>query len=194
MINITSYPPAVVPILIFCARIVDVSCGTLKIILVGRGKRKVASILAFFEVLIWLLAISQIVQNLTSVPNYLAYAGGFATGTYVGMTIERKLSMGTLLVRLILTQDAADMMMYLIANDFRVTRVEGHGALGPVEMLYTVVPRARLGEVVGVIRARHPDAFYTIEDLRHVSDKTLISAPTFPKSILDPLNWIGKAK
>ena len=88
----------IMPILIFMARICDVSIGTLRIIFVSKGKRNIAPVLGFFEVLIWITAISKIMENLDNYINFVAYAAGFATGNYVGMIIEEKLAMGILMI------------------------------------------------------------------------------------------------
>ncbi|MFW5800316.1 MAG: DUF5698 domain-containing protein, partial [Spirochaetota bacterium] len=76
--NYISY--IVVPVLIFMARVLDVSIGTVRIMLISRGYRIIAPILGFFEILIWLTAITNIVGNLENVISYIFYAGGFATG------------------------------------------------------------------------------------------------------------------
>ena len=86
-------------VLIFLARICDVSIGTMRIIFVSKGKRNIAPILGFFEVLIWITAISKIMENLDNYVNFIAYAAGFATGNFVGMIIEEKLAMGILMIR-----------------------------------------------------------------------------------------------
>src|SRR5690606_10619587 len=90
-----------IPILIFFAGEGVVYLNNLLVMFVLNGKKNVAPILGFFEALIWLLAIGQIIQNIDNPISYLAYAGGFAAGTYVGMTIEEKLALGRVLVRVI---------------------------------------------------------------------------------------------
>ena len=89
-----------IPILIFVARIFDVSISTLRIILVNKGHSLLAPLLGFFEALIWVIVISQVMQNLDSPFNYFAYAAGFAAGTYVGIFMDKKLAMGTSLIKL----------------------------------------------------------------------------------------------
>ncbi|GAE87820.1 hypothetical protein JCM21531_1220 [Acetivibrio straminisolvens JCM 21531] len=81
--------------LIFFSRIIDVTIGTIRIIFVSRGKKYLAPVLGFFEVLVWIVAISQVMQNLNNFACYFAYAAGFATGTFVGIIIEEKLAIGT---------------------------------------------------------------------------------------------------
>lgn len=160
------YTWVVLPILIFCARVTDVTLGTLRIIFISRGRRYVVPILGFFEVLIWIVAIGQIVQNLHSITSYLAYAAGFATGNYVGMVIENKLAIGTLIVRVILPTDAEQLCAQLSAAGFGVTRVDAEGATGQVALLYTVVKRKDYRDVLDIIKRIHPKAFVTVEEVR----------------------------
>ena len=91
----------ILPILIFLARIVDVTFGTIRIIFVSRGMKWLAPIFGFFEIMIWLFAIGQVFSNLTNITYYVAYAGGFACGNFVGIWIEEKMAIGTLIVRII---------------------------------------------------------------------------------------------
>ena len=104
------YSWLVLPLLIFLARVCDVSLGTIRIIFVSRGVQYLAPIVGFFEVLIWLLAISQILQNLTNIYYYLFYAGGFATGNFVGMYIDNKLSIGMVHLRIITRKNATSLL------------------------------------------------------------------------------------
>lgn len=194
-LNLLNLPPMLTPFLIFGARICDVSIGTVRIILIGRGHRLISSVLGFFEVLIWLMAISQIVANLTDIPNYIGYCAGYATGTFVGMTIERRLSLGNLLIRVIVPHAAADLIVYLIAHNYRVTHVDGDGALGPVKVIFTIVRRNELKDVLGIIKRFDPEAFYTVEDVRMVSDQAPTRGTNFSfTNLLIPGIWSRKSK
>src|SRR3989338_8300095 len=84
----------VIPLLIFLARVCDVSVGTVRLILLYRGRRVLAPLLGFFEVLIWLLAVRQIMFNLTNPVVFISFAAGFAAGNYVGIILEEKLAVG----------------------------------------------------------------------------------------------------
>lgn len=160
------YAWVILPILIFFARVTDVTLGTLRIIFISRGKRHLAPVLGFFEVLIWIVAIGQIVQNLHSVTSYLAYAAGFATGNFVGMVVEDKLAIGTLIVRVILPTDAGQLCAQLSAAGYGVTSVDAEGATGQVALLYTVVKRKDYPAVLDIIHRIHPKAFVTVEEVR----------------------------
>jgi uncharacterized protein YebE (UPF0316 family) len=194
-LNLSNLHPVLIPILIFFARICDVSIGTIRIILVGRGHRFASSLLGFFEVFIWLLAISQIVTNLGSLVNLVAYCAGFAAGTYVGMTIERRISLGTMIVRVIVPHESAHLIMYLIANNYKVTHMDAEGALGQVKIIFTIVRRSELKHVLGIIQRFDPEAFYTVEDLRMVSESGLPRAAAGTRfDLFQPSLWFRKSK
>lgn len=159
----------VLPLLIFCARVCDVTLGTLRIIFVSRGKRSLAPVLGFFEVSIWLMAISQIMQNLSNVACLLGYAGGFAMGNFVGILIEDKLAIGTVLIRIILVKDETGMKQRLHDAGFGVTSVDAHGMSGSVELIYSLVKRRDLPKAVEIIERCQSNAFYSIEDAKSVN-------------------------
>ena len=159
----------VTPILIFCARVCDVTIGTIRIIFVSRGFKYAAPVLGFFEVLIWLIAIGQIMQHLTNLYNYIFYAAGFAVGTYVGMLLENKISLGSTLFRIVIKEDPTPLIESLKQAGFGVTHVPGEGLYGPVEIIHTVVRRRQLDSVLALIYRNAPNAFYSIEDVRHAS-------------------------
>lgn len=159
----------VLPAMIFLARICDVTIGTIRIIFVSRGQKKLASFCGFFEVLIWLVAIGQIMQHLDNVWCYLAYAGGFAMGNFIGITIEGKMAMGILVVRVFTQADGSRLITRLKEAGYGVTCLDGHGTTGPVQVIYTVIQRSSLEVVDRIIRDYNPKTFYSIEDVRFVS-------------------------
>jgi uncharacterized protein YebE (UPF0316 family) len=147
-----------------------VSIGTLRIIFVSKGKRNIAPILGFFEVLIWITAISKIMQNLDNYVNYVAYAAGFATGNLVGMIIEEKLAIGIQMIRIFINENGMEFVKILNSNGFGATTVEAHGAKEKVHLINTIVHRNEVEKVLEVINAFNPRAFYTIEDVRAVNE------------------------
>jgi len=157
-------------VLIFLARICDVSIGTMRIIFVSKGKKYIAPILGFFEVLIWITAISKIMQNLDNYVNYIAYAAGFATGNFVGMLIEEKLAMGIQMIRVFTYQKGFELLQILNSSGFGATAVEGYGIQEKVQLIYTIVKRNDLVRVMDIINQFNPKAFYTIEDVKTVNE------------------------
>jgi len=156
----------IMPLLVFFARILDVSLGTMRIIFTSRGKRRLAPLLGFVEVFIWVVVISQIVQNLSNIAGYFAYAAGFAAGNYVGIFIEEKLALGTLIIRAILSEASVELTESLRTAGFGVTSFLAEGATGPVTVVHTVFRRKELNDVVNIIRQVNPKTFYTVEEVR----------------------------
>ncbi|MCS6906852.1 MAG: DUF5698 domain-containing protein, partial [Anaerolineales bacterium] len=141
----------ILPLLIFVARISDVSLMTLRIVFSAQGRRSLAPVVGFFEVLIWILAIGQIMRNLTNPLTYLAYAAGFAAGNYIGLFIEQKLAIGTVAVRIFLKQDSDRLMELLKEKGFGVTKLPAMGTQGSIDILYTLIPRRHLRQVEELI-------------------------------------------
>jgi uncharacterized protein YebE (UPF0316 family) len=160
----------VLPGIIFLARLIDVALGTLRIIFVSRSMRKLAPLVGFFESLIWLFAISQIVLNLSNVMSYFAFAAGFATGNFVGIYLENKLSIGLLSVRVVTTEDGSDLINYLREHNFGVTSVSATGVSGRVRLIISVIKRKDLDEYIGIVKQFNPKAFISIEDVRSVKE------------------------
>jgi uncharacterized protein YebE (UPF0316 family) len=172
------------PAMIFAARVIDVTLGTLRIIFISQGRRVLAPIMGFFEVLVWLLAISQIFNNLTNPLCYAAYAAGFAGGSLLGITIENKLALGTQIVRIITRSGADDLIARLKDRGYGLTTFAGEGTTGPVRMIFTIIKRKDLPELVGIIRAVDPKAFYTVEDVRMAREGVYPLGPPHKRSRL----------
>lgn len=157
------------PVAIFFARICDVSLGTLRISFVSKGMRLRAAALGFLEVLIWIMVVAQLLQHLNNWVNFIAYAGGFSAGTYLGMFIENKLKVGTLIVRIITAEKVEELVVRLRDAGFMHTRIAAAGGMGPVEIVFTIVKRKRWPEVKNIIESFDADAFYSVEDVKFAS-------------------------
>jgi uncharacterized protein YebE (UPF0316 family) len=160
----------IVPVLIFFARVCDVTMGTIRIIFVSRGHKFLAPLVGFFEILIWLIAIGKIFQNLNNITCYVAYAGGFAAGNLVGIWLEEKLAMGTLIMRVITRKEGVELIKSLRSAGYGATRIAAEGSSGTVSVIYSVIKRSDLNDVVGIVKKFNPKAFYSIEDVRFVSE------------------------
>ncbi|MDZ7635965.1 MAG: DUF2179 domain-containing protein [Bacteroidales bacterium] len=157
------------PLFIFVARIIDVSLGTLRIIFTTKGMKRVAPLVGFFEVLIWLMAISRIMQDLDNWGCYIAYAAGFATGNFVGMFLEEKLAIGHEMIRVITRKDAKKLIEDLRAKGYGVTSVRAEGIEGEVAVIYIIARRSMIKEVLDQINLFNPRALYTVESIKYVN-------------------------
>jgi uncharacterized protein YebE (UPF0316 family) len=156
------------PLLIFIGRVADVTLGTLRIIFISQGKRSLAPLVGFFEVLIWLLAAGQIFSNLTNVIYYFAYAGGFAMGNYVGLVIENKISLGLLSLNLIVRENPENLINELNKNGYGITSLSAEGTKGIVKLIVVVIKRKNLPNVLKIVRTNNPKAFISIEHVQSV--------------------------
>lgn len=163
----------ILPLLIFIARIGDVSIATIRIIFVMGGKKTIAPILGFFESMIWLLAIGQIFNNIDNAWSYLAYASGFATGTFVGMYIEEKLAIGRVVLRLITREPVHGLIGFLHDSNYRYSIIDAQGKTGKVNVVFLVVKRESLEHLTEGINQYHPKAFYTIEGVKQVNESEI---------------------
>ncbi len=155
------------PVIIFAMRVVDVSMGAVRLILMVRGWRKVAAAVSFFEVFIWIVAVGNAMQHLTSPYHLVGYAGGFATGTYVGVSVERALALGQVVVRAILPNgDGGRVAGALRDAGYAVTEIDGRGREGPVDILNVVVTRRNAADVAEVVETTAPRSFLTVEEVR----------------------------
>ena len=164
----------IIPLMIACARILDVSIGTVRIILLARGD-KLSILLGFVESLVWIVVISGVMQNLGNPASYVGWAAGFAAGTFVGLQLESRLAIGTLLVRIITPNDSSALHDTLSAAGFGVTSVQ---------LIYTIIPRKHLQSVLDTIRAVEPTAFVSVDAVQS-ADMGIFPAPmtsrlTFP--------------
>jgi len=159
-----------IPIFIFLARVLDVTLGTIRIIFVSKGFKYLAPIAGFFEVIVWLLAITQIVQNLTNFLNYIAYGAGFAAGTFMGIYIENRIAMGNLSVSILTSKDPRDLIEKLETSGYKTTSIHAMGKKSSVEMIFTVVKRKKLRGVMNIIKNFDPNAFYSIEDVKYLHE------------------------
>lgn len=169
IVNSPYFDFLILPLLIFFMRICDVTLDTMRIIFMTKGYRNIAPIIGFFEILIWIVAITRIMQNLSNWATYVAYAAGFATGNYVGMWLDEKLAIGHELIRVITRVDSGELAKTLRSEGFGVTSVNAHGMQGEVGILYVIVNRKNQKMAVDIIQKHSPNAFFTVENIHFVN-------------------------
>lgn len=160
-------PEITIPFIIFFARIADVSLGTLRITMVSRGYKIQSALLGFFEVLIWVIVVAQILSNLDSWINYVAYAAGFSAGTFIGLYIEDTLKVGTSLVRIITLDKSNAIIEKLNQAGVAITSVDGKGGFNDVKIIFTVLKRKRVNHVFELVKEIDPNAFFSAEDVKY---------------------------
>lgn len=152
-----------IPFLIFGARMLDVPLGTIRMIFVIGGSRFIAAVLGFFEVIIWVVAVGSVIKFLDNPIALVAYGGGFAAGTLVGMTIEQRIGLGLRVVRVINANRDLSVSATLREEGYRVTELEGKGLKGSVEIAFLVIKRRDLVRTLKLIEQIAPQAFVSVE-------------------------------
>jgi uncharacterized protein YebE (UPF0316 family) len=156
---------ALVVLLIIGLRIIDVSAGVLRVMLLVRGKRWAATGIGFIESFTWLVAAAAVFGSLDTPVKAIAYAGGFAAGTWIGSWLEAKLGVGKSVVRVFIEEGDASPVDALREAGYGVTEVRGDGLRGPVTILFSVIPRRRATDLMRMVAAVTPEAFVTVEDV-----------------------------
>lgn len=171
----------ILPLFIFAARATDVGLATIRIVFVAQGRTLLAPLVGFFEALIWLFVIGQILAHLTNPVAVVAYAGGFAAGNSLGLFVERKLAIGLQVVRIITTlREAGNLVSALAEAGFGVTTVNARGVKGEVQILFTVVRRRDVPRVLGLAAEFDPRAFLSVGDVRRATEGILASDSWLP--------------
>ncbi|GMV28021.1 MAG: hypothetical protein AMXMBFR59_01460 [Rhodanobacteraceae bacterium] len=177
---IDSYP-ALLAVAIFLARIVDVSFGTVRILVGFRGYRLLAALIGFCEAAIWVVAASKVIGHLDHGYLVIAYAAGYATGNYVGITLEKRLGVGRELARIISYCSTCNLAEELTRHGYSVVELAGrHRGQASVQVLYVVDKRRRMPELLRLVHELDPAAIYSVTDVKscHGEDVHALDAGT----------------
>ena len=173
-------------VLIVLARIADVSFGTIRTICVVNGRRGIAWIMAFFEILIWIAVVSKVITNLNNYYYAVAYAVGYATGNFVGITIEKYLAFGEQVVR-VFTRKGTELAAELRNSGFGVTALVGQGRDGPVDLLFVQTLRKKAPKAAQQAHSLDPDCYIVVDDIRSTSN-------AYARTALQSTSWLGMLK
>lgn len=163
------------PFVVFALRLCDVSLATLRMLMIVRGRRAIAPLIGFVEVMIWVVAIGAVVQHLDSPFHIVGYASGFAAGTFLGLLIEERMALGLATIRTVVRTGGPALAASLRDEGFGVTEMVGKGRQGPVEVLYSVIPRRGVDRCLEIIDEGAPDSFVVVDEPRSVQRGWLLS-------------------
>ena len=155
-------------LLIFALRLIDVSMGTVRTIMIMRGMRKWAALIGFVEVSIWVVAISRVIGHIDTIWSVLGYGGGFAAGTLLGMWIEDKLAFGYVDIHVISMEKGEQILEAIRQAGHGATRLQAEGHSGPVCMINVIAPRKQVPEIVSLVNQIDAASFITIDETRKV--------------------------
>jgi uncharacterized protein YebE (UPF0316 family) len=163
--------PEILPLVIFVARVVETSLETIRMIYITRGHQYLAAGIGVIKVAIWLLSTGLVLTNLQNIAGIVAYIAGYGVGTIIGMELENRISIGSVVVRVISRGDPATFMEKAAGMGFGITRLEGSGYYdSAVAVLLMVLPRVELPRLLAVLHDDFPDLLFTVEDVRKASE------------------------
>jgi uncharacterized protein YebE (UPF0316 family) len=166
MLDTLALPAALLPFVIFGLRVADMTLDTLRVLFILRGRKALSWFLGFAQSAIWVVAFSSVLRHVDNLWNVVGYAGGFATGTVVGMLIEERLALGHGHVRVISPQRGSALAEAIRAAGYAVTELAGRGRDGTVAVLTCSVRRRDISRVTRQVHSLDPEAFVTVEDVR----------------------------
>ncbi|AIO19106.1 hypothetical protein KQ51_01229 [Candidatus Izimaplasma bacterium HR1] len=157
-------------LVIFVVKVIEVSLATLRMVLITKDERVKGAAIGFFEVIIWVLVVSAVLQNITEDPfKVVVYALGFAVGNFLGSLLENKLAIGVTNIEVIAHKlHGKKLAKHLRANGLAVTSVSAYGMNDKREILYMHIPRKKVKQTVKQIRSFQEDVVITVNDIKPV--------------------------
>ena len=156
-------------IIIFCAKIVEVSISTIRLVYINKGERIKGAVLGFVEIMIWLIVVSSVLNNITEDPiKIFVYAIAFSLGNYVGVTIESKIAVGLASIQVVVSEETGEVLAEILRDkSYGVTIIDGRGrGNSKKSLLFIQLKRKKIPEAVKAIKQTAPDAYITVNDIK----------------------------
>ena len=156
-------------IVIFCAKVIEVTISTIRLVYINKGEKLKGAILAFVEILIWLIVVSSVLTNIAQDPiKIFVYAAAFSLGNYIGMSIESKIALGLASLQVVVNEEDGNILGSILREKgFGVTIIEGVGIDGSKKkLLFIQLKRKRITEAVKLIQKTNEAAFITVNDIK----------------------------
>ncbi|SET39000.1 Uncharacterized protein YebE, UPF0316 family [Natronincola peptidivorans] len=153
---------------IYFAKVSDVTLATVRMIMVVKGRRIQAALIGFVEIIIFILAIGKVLADLDNPFNVIAYALGFATGNYMGIYVEEKMALGSIIAQVITQGGSVSLVERFREEGFGVTVVESYGREGMQHLLNITMQRKNLGKFYQILDEHDKKAFVTVTDARAI--------------------------
>jgi uncharacterized protein YebE (UPF0316 family) len=151
---------------IMALRMLDVSFGTFRTIMVVQAKKYLAALIGFCEVLIWIFGMRYIFQNLDNTYNMIGYALGFSFGNIIGITLEEKVALGYVQVNIISMHFAEKIADELRKAKFGVTILPAEGGTGGISLIVILIRRRDLSKAKKIIEAIDNKCFISVQHSR----------------------------
>tara|TARA_Y100001970_G_scaffold182591_1_gene222114 strand:+ start:2971 stop:3531 length:561 start_codon:yes stop_codon:yes gene_type:complete len=150
-------------LLIFLARMIDVTLGTIRNLYVNAGLKISSAVAGFFQMIVWVFAVAGLVNDLNDISRIILYALGFSAGTIAGIWIEDKIALGFRSVRIMNQNKELSLAVLLRDKGYNITQIPAQGYKDKVEVIIAILARKELVDFTALIEKIAPNVFYTIE-------------------------------
>ncbi|GHU73048.1 DUF2179 domain-containing protein [Spirochaetia bacterium] len=178
VINFLTAAPALELVLIFVSKVVEVSLGTVRGILINKGYRREGTLLSFFEILLWTFIASRVITGITDAPiKGIVYSIGFSLGVYVGSRIENFIALGKVLIQTIVAKEnSATVTGLLRGKGYAVTTMDAHGRDSDKTVLMIFANRKGKDEIIREIHRIDGSAMIITNDVSGLHGGTISAA------------------
>jgi uncharacterized protein YebE (UPF0316 family) len=149
-------------LIIFVLRLIDQALTTIRGLVVSKNPF-LGAFIGLVESAIWIIVVSQVINDIDEPVLIFGYALGFAAGTVLGSYIERFIGIGSTVVRVFSPSNSPSVANALREKDFMVTVINGEGRDGPVTICWCIVSRRKVTKVLKIIKTINPDAYVTTD-------------------------------
>lgn len=156
-------------LVIFVAKTIEVSISTIRLVYNSKGERFKGAILGFFEIMIWILVVSSVLNNITEDPlKIIAYAAGFSLGNLLGVYIESLIAIGISSIQVVVSEETGEVLAKnLREHDFGVTIIDGEGKdHSKKNLLFIQLKRKKIPDAVKIIKQTDPKAYISVNDVK----------------------------
>lgn len=156
---------------IFLGRTIDVSLSTIRTLLNVKGKKLAAAGIGFIEATIWFLIVKEALNSGTnSLWIVFSYAGGYATGTYLGGFISDKIIKSNFCVQVIINEENEILIRKLREEGYGVSVVDAKGHKSNKYMLFIEINHKSFRHLKELIIELEPNAFIFVNETKHLEN------------------------
>jgi uncharacterized protein YebE (UPF0316 family) len=153
--------------LILISKVIEVSLGTVRQILINKGYRRQGTILSFFEILLWTFVASRVIMGIAEAPiKGIVYSIGFSLGVYLGSMFENRIALGKVLIQTIISRENGEAMTALLrSRGYAVTTMEARGRDSEKTVLMIFANRKGKGDIISEIQRIDGTAMIITNDI-----------------------------
>ncbi|MFA6801270.1 MAG: DUF5698 domain-containing protein [Acholeplasmataceae bacterium] len=163
-------------VFIFFAKIIEVTIGTMRVILITKGFRRPGTILAFFEIMLWVFVASSVLSTITEMPiKGIVYSAGFVAGIYIGSLLESHLAVGKMEIRAIASLPSSVLIISALREaGYGLTSVDAHGKDDVRVLIIIFANRKNKDKVIKIIKSADDKALVVAQEISLIQNGYVI--------------------